>query len=368
MIRSPTIKLLMTALIICAIGISCIYASTYERESGFWQQVYLRQVIWIAVGVIFYLLLSRLPYRRLWDSAYLAYIASIALLLVVFALGVVRLGAQRWLKFGGIHFQPSEFAKLAVILALSRYFSRKTVRSMSTLPREANVGRSFLNPLVLTGIPVLLIIEQPDLGSGLLVLFLFLVMAFIAGVKLRYLFSFMAIAAGVSPLAWHSLKEYQKDRLLVFLNPSIDPLGAGYTVIQSRIAIGSGRLWGKGWLAGTQSQLHFLPEAHTDFIFSTFAEQWGLFGCIILLGLYAYLIRQGIRIGMRTSESFGKLLAFGITGMFAIQIAINIAMNMGFAPVVGIPLPFMSYGGSSLFMNFMALGVLANIARTRSSY
>jgi len=170
------------------------------------------------------------------------------------------------------------------------------------------------------------------------------------------------------PVFWHFLRDYQKERLIVFLNPNIDPLGAGYTVIQSKIAIGSGGLRGKGWLAGTQSQLHFLPESHTDFIFATFAEQWGLFGSSILLLFYFLLIREGIQIGLRTHDYFGRLLAFGISLMLGLQVFINVAMNLGLAPVVGIPLPLMSYGGSSVFTTFISLGILANIDRKRSVF
>ncbi|MCX5711507.1 MAG: FtsW/RodA/SpoVE family cell cycle protein, partial [Candidatus Omnitrophica bacterium] len=170
------------------------------------------------------------------------------------------------------------------------------------------------------------------------------------------------------PVLWHYLRGYQKERLMVFLNPNIDPLGAGYTVIQSKIAIGSGGFFGKGWLSGTQGQLRFLPEAHTDFIFATFAEEWGLIGCAILLFLYCLIVREGIRIGMRTNDAFGKLLAFGITMMFALQVLVNIGMNLGLAPVVGVPLLLMSYGGSSVFVTFIALGILANIDKTKSVF
>lgn len=186
-------------------------------------------------------------------------------------------------------------------------------------------------------------------------------MVYLSGVKLRYILGFLLLCLLLLPILWHFLRDYQKDRLMVFLNPNIDPLGAGYTVIQSKIAIGSGGLFGKGWLGGTQSQLHFLPESHTDFIFATFAEEWGFCGVAILLFLIYFLIHEGIIIANRASDNFAKLLAWGICLMLGIQVFINVAMNMGLAPIVGIPLPLMSYGGSSMLVTFIALGILVNI-------
>jgi rod shape determining protein RodA len=172
----------------------------------------------------------------------------------------------------------------------------------------------------------------------------------------------------IGPAFWHYLRDYQRERIMVFLNPNIDPLGAGYTVIQSKIAIGSGMLLGKGWLSGTQSQLRFLPEAHTDFIFASFAEEWGLLGCVLLLCLYYLLLRQGIKIALRTNEQFGRLLGLGICFLLAMQIFINIAMNFGIAPVVGLPLPLLSYGGSAVLVTYAALGILVSIERRRAAF
>jgi rod shape determining protein RodA len=228
--------------------------------------------------------------------------------------------------------------------------------------------RAFILPFIFIAIPMGLIIEQPDLGSGAMVMIIFLAMLYLSGVRLRYILLFLLIGMLCFPVLWQILRDYQKDRLLVFLNPNIDPLGAGYTIIQSKIAIGSGGFLGKGWLCGTQSQLHFLPESHTDFIFATFAEEWGFLGSSVLLFLYYLLIRQGFAIAKRSGDNFGRLLAAGISFMLAIQIFINIAMNLGFAPVVGIPLPLMSYGGSSLFVTFLSLGILVNINKTRAVF
>lgn len=309
-----------------------------------------------------------MSYRRFWDWTYFLYCAAIFFLLLVFLLGTARLGAQRWLKIGWFNFQPSELAKIVVVIFLARYFSRKSSDDIDLSSGKFGIFRGIILPFFFISLPVALIIEQPDLGSGLLLLILFVAMLYLTNVKLRYVFIFLFIMSLPMPFMWHFLRDYQKDRLMVFLNPNIDPLGAGYTVIQSKIAIGSGWLWGKGWLSGTQSQLHFLPESHTDFIFATFSEEWGFLGSFALLFLYYLLIRQGFLIAERTNDAFGRLLAYGITLMLAIQITVNVAMNLGMAPVVGIPLPLMSYGGSSIFVTFVALGILANIDKTRAVF
>lgn len=320
------------------------------------------------MGFALFLIMSNFNYRRLWDITYILYGVVVFLLFLVFILGIVRLGAQRWLKFAWFNFQPSEIAKLTMVIFLARYFSKKSVDSVLLSVSKFGIFRALILPFIFVSIPLGLIIEQPDLGSGIIVMSIFVAMLFLSGVRLRYVFILLVIAGLSVPVLWNFLRDYQKDRLLVFLNPNIDPLGAGYTVIQSKIAVGSGRFLGKGWLLGTQSQLHFLPESHTDFIFATFAEEWGFIGSIILLVLYYFLIRQGIGIAQKTSDYFGRLLAYGISLMLGIQVVINIAMNLGFAPVVGIPLPLMSYGGSSLLLTFISLGILVNIDKKRAVF
>ena len=253
-----------------------------------------------------------------------------------------------------------------IILVLARYFSTKSLSDLSLPVRRLGLIRSLVVPFLLIVVPMGLIIEQPDLGSGLLVFFTFVIMLFLSGVRVRFLLLILGGMLLAMPIFWHFLHAYQRERLLVFLNPNIDPLGAGYTLIQSKIAIGSGGLLGKGWLAGTQSQLRFLPESHTDFIFSTFTEEWGSGGALVLTFLYGALIREGFLIAERTNDHFGKLLASGITWLLASQVIINIAMTMGLMPVVGIPLPLMSYGGSSLIITFIVLGILVNIDRQRT--
>lgn len=366
--RNSVTVVLLIALLISSLSILTIYSCTYQRESKVWQTIYQRQMLWVIFGAALFLIIANINYRRFWDWTYFLYILALFFLLLVFFLGSVRLGAQRWLKFGWFNFQPSELAKIVMTIFLARYFSRKSAEDVSLLSGKFGIFRGLAFPLFFIAIPMGLIIEQPDLGTGLLVLFIFISMLFLTNVKLRYIVILMLLVVLPMPFMWHFLKDYQKDRLLVFLNPNIDPLGAGYTVIQSKIAIGSGGFFGRGWLAGTQSQLRFLPEAHTDFIFSSFSEEWGLIGGVGLLLLYYLLIRKGFLIAQRTQDHFGKLMAFGISLMLAIQVIINVAMNMGLAPIVGVPLPLMSYGGSSVFVTFIALGILVNIDKKRAVF
>ncbi len=270
--------IIIIAVLIAILGILSIYSSTYQQEGKPWRLIYQRQIFWVILGLVLFVLVSNFNYRRLWDVTYFLYTLALLLLLLVFVLGVVRLGAQRWLKFAWFNFQPSEIVKLIIVIFLARYFSTKSVTEVSLRVNKLGIFRAFILPFIFVAVPIGFIIEQPDLGSAVLIFFIFIIMLYLAGVRLKYIFIFLLLAISFLPVLWLSLRGYQKDRLLVFLNPNIDPLGAGYTVIQSRIAIGSGGLFGKGWLAGTQSQLRFLPEAHTDFIFATFAEEWGLLG------------------------------------------------------------------------------------------
>jgi len=362
--RNSSLTILIIALLIASLGISSIYSSVYQKGTRQWQF----QIYWVILGLVIFTLMSNFNYRRLWDITYFLYIFAVFLLFLVFILGAIRLGAQRWLRMAWFNFQPSEIAKLIIVIFLARYFSKSFAEEVSFSARRLGLLRSLFIPFIFIAIPMGLIVEQPDLGSGVMVLLIFLAMLYIAGVKLKYLFLSLLAAFLSLPFMWHFLKDYQKDRLMVFLNPNIDPLGAGYTIIQSKIAIGSGGIFGKGWLSGTQSQLRFLPESHTDFIFATFAEEWGLLGSIVLLVLYYVLISEGIKIALRTSDRFGRLLAFGISLMLTIQACVNIAMNLGLAPIVGLPLPLMSYGGSSVVTTFIALGILANIDKTRTIF
>jgi len=366
--RNSFMKILIIALIISVLGVLSIYSSTFQKEGSLWQDIYKRQILWLAIGLVCFFVISGVNYRKLWDANYFIYAAALFFLLLVFGLGIVRLGAQRWLRFAWFNFQPSEFAKLAIIIFLARYFSRKAVDDISLLSGKFGIFRGLVLPFIFVAVPMFLIVEQPDLGSGVMILLVFVFLLYLTNVRLKYIFMLLISLILPLPFLWHFLRDYQKERLLVFLNPNIDPLGAGYTVIQSRIAIGSGGFLGKGWLSGTQSQLYFLPESHTDFIFATFSEQWGFLGSALLICLYYLIIRQGFIIAQRTQDSFGKLLAYGISLLLALQVFINIAMNMALAPVVGLPLPLLSYGGSSVLATFISLGILVNIDRTRAVF
>ena len=361
-------KILFIALFIAGIGILSIYSSTYQREGALGLVTYKRQIVWTLLGAIFFIIMSNVNYRRFWDWTYFLYAFALLLLSLVFILGIVRLGAQRWLKFYGFNFQPSELVKLIVLIFLARYFSVKSVDDVSMAVSSFGISRAVILPFIFVAIPMGLVFLQPDLGTATTIFFIFLSLLYLSQARLRYIVILLSIIILSLPIFWHFLRDYQKDRLQVFLNPNIDPLGAGYTVIQSKIAIGSSGFFGKGWLGGTQSQLHFLPESHTDFIFATFVEEWGFLGSAVLLCLYYLLIRLGLLIAQRTTDHFGRLLAYGISLMLGVQACINIAMNLGIAPVVGLPLPLMSYGGSSMLITFMALGILANIDKRRAVF
>jgi rod shape determining protein RodA len=368
MIGNTFFKILVLALIIAILGILSIYSSTYQKDGAQWQEIYKRQILWLIIGLGCFFFFAGFNYRKLWDANYFIYGAALFFLFLVFTLGIIRLGAQRWLKIAWFNFQPSEFAKLAIIIFLARYFSRKSVDDTSLLSGKFGIWRGLILPFIFVAIPMFLIIEQPDLGSGLMLMLVFVALLYLTNVRLKYIFIMLGTLVLPLPFLWNFLHDYQKQRLLVFLNPNIDPLGAGYTIIQSRIAIGSGGFFGRGWLHGSQSQLYFLPESHTDFIFATFSEQWGFLGAILLIFLYYLIIRQGFAIAQKTQDAFGRLLAYGISLLLTLQVFINMAMNMGLAPVVGLPLPMMSYGGSSMLVTFIALGILVNIDRTRNVF
>ena len=356
------------AVLIVSFGILSIYSSTYQKEGDLWKDIYKRQIFWVFLGVIVFLLVSNFNYRRLWDWTYPLYAAILFFLFLVFVLGVVRLGAQRWLKIAWFNFQPSEFAKLIMVIFLARYFSRKSVNDTAWVSEKSGIFHSLIIPFIFVAIPAVLVMEQPDLGSAAMLIFIFLAMLYVTEVKFRHILSFLFVFVLPLPFLWGHLRGYQKERLLVFLNPDMDPLGAGYTIVQSKIAIGSAGFFGKGWLSGTQGQLRFLPESHTDFIFATFTEQWGLIGALVLIFLYYLIIQHGFLIAQRTQDHFARLLALGISLLLSIQVFVNIAMNLGLAPVVGLPLPLLSYGGSSVIVTFAALGILVNIDRRRASF
>ncbi len=352
--------LLIIMFAIFAIGLTAIYSATKSRNLPFAESFLLRQLNWMGVGIVLLILSISISYQRFIDVAYILYGINVALLFLVLVLGHTALGAQRWFSIGGFAFQPSEFIKLSLILALSSYVSTK---------KDAMAEfKNMIIPLMLLAIPFALVLLQPDLGTAILLIPIFLVIMAASGAKLKYLGGMILIGLAGLPLFWYFLRDYQRQRLLVFINPNIDPLGAGYTIIQSKIAVGSGGLFGKGWLNGTQNQLNFLPERHTDFIFSVIGEEWGFLGSIALVLMYFFIVKKAFNMVSRTSDLYGKTIASGIGVMIGLQVVINIAMTIGLMPVVGIPLPLVSYGGSSLIATVVAIGLLINVGIRRSTF
>ncbi|MFH1673481.1 MAG: rod shape-determining protein RodA [Pseudomonadota bacterium] len=348
--------LLIITILIATVGIINLYSAVAGDPAS--SHLYVKQLYWFGIGAVFMTAAFIVDYRLLQQWAVPIYAVSIILLIVVLFFGKVVSGSQRWLTLGPISFQPSELAKIACIIVLARHFSKDiTYEGMSL--------RDLFKPFLWVIVPFCLITMEPDLGSGLLVLLV--AGSIILFVKIqRGSFIFLAaLGAAVMPLVWFFLKGYQKQRILTFLNPDRDPMGAGYHIIQSKIAIGSGMLSGKGFLKGTQSYLSFLPEQHTDFIFSVLAEEWGFLGAVTVITLFLVLLVWGINIALRSRENFGTIVAVGIVSMIGWQVVINVGMTMGLMPVVGVPLPLVSYGGSSVLTVMIGIGLLMNISMRR---
>ena len=297
--------------------------------------------------------LMNFDYKMLQRYGNRLYVFNIIMLLAVMFLGHSALGAQRWIQLGPITLQPSEFSKIIMIVSLAAMLEDKI--------GKLNNLHDLLPVAAYVGLPFLLVMKQPDLGTSLVFMAIFLGMIFASGVNLRLLGSIFAAGIACMPILWHFLKDYQKMRIMVFMDPNVDPLGSGYHIIQSKIAIGSGMLFGKGLFGGTQSQLNFLPENHTDFIFAVVGEELGFIGAAFLLVLYLIVLWRGVKIARDASDTFGMLLAVGITSMLAFHVLVNVGMTTGIMPVTGIPLPLMSYGVSSLTTNIMSIAILLNI-------
>ena len=309
-----------------------------------------RQSLFLAIDLALVIFSLRFDYRLLKDIATPLYVFNIILLLAVMFLGHSQLGAQRWIQIGPLSIQPSEFSKAIMIVCLAAFLNKR----LETLDSFTD----YLPALAYAFVPFILVMKQPDLGTSLVFMAILLGMLLISGFKVRWLMYMSGALIALMPALWHILKEYQKNRIRVFLDPELDPFGAGYHVIQSKIAIGSGLLTGKGWFLGTQSQLNFLPENHTDFIFAVAGEEFGFIGIFIILLLYLIVIWRGLTIALNAEDDFGTLLAVGITFMFMFHVLVNIGMTAGIMPVTGVPLPFMSYGVSSLTTNMLLAGLL----------
>ena len=344
-------------LLVCflIVGFSlCIIGSATHINKGFINDDYVvRQSIGFVFNLVVVLFFCHYDYGRLKQFAKPLYVVNLLMLLAVMFVGTSALGAQRWIQIGPITIQPSEFAKLIMIVCTAAVLSERI--------GQLNTVRSVLPVALFIGIPFLLVLKQPDLGTSLVFLAIGFGMAFISRIKMSIVRNAFLIGVVLAPIGWHFLKDYQKARITVFLNPNADPFGAGYHIIQSKIAIGSGMLFGKGLFQGSQSQLNFLPENHTDFIFSVIGEEMGFLGCVFLLFLYFILIYRGLVIARECKDPFGMLLATGVISMWTFQILVNVGMTCGIMPVTGIPLPFMSYGVSALTTNMMSLGLLLSV-------
>lgn len=366
--RNLSLQIWIFTILIVVSGLVALYSASYQnlRVSN---DIFYDQLGMALVGFALMFILSRIDYRKFYDVSYVFYGFCLGLLILVMLTGRHALGATRWLTIGPVSFQPSEVAKLGLILALARYFSdtRPAVR-FSLHNIRGVLGRDLFVPLFLTLVPMFLIFKQPDLGTSLLFFGIFIPMLFVSQLEYRYIMGFLAVCAAAVPFAWGILKPYQKDRLLVFLNPNIDPLGTGYTIIQSKIAVGSGKIFGKGWLAGTQNQLNFLPERHTDFIFSVIGEEWGVMGTVSLLSFYFMLVWTALKVSEQVKDKFGVQVAVGIMAILTLQVIINIGMVLGLFPVVGLTLPLISYGRTSFMVFMIMLGILLSISRRRTIF
>lgn len=344
---------------ILSLGVLSIYSVTSVQPDG-GTPAYVKQLAWIAIGCVAFVAMLVMDYHKISRLAYVFYAIVLVLLVVVLVAGKTSRGAQRWIPIGPFVFQPSEFAKLVLVLTLATYYTRS--------PRQGWMQRVVMPGLVM--LPgLLLILKQPDLGSGLAYFSIYVSMLLVVGMRSKAMGTLLLFAVMLFPFAWElvwgSLHDYQRQRIMTFVDPAYDTGGKGYHGLQSRIAIGSGELLGKGLHGGTQSQLKFLPEGHTDFVFAVFAEEWGFLGVLVLLGLFAGLIWLSLEIALKAKDMLGALLAAGLIAMLAFCLVINIGMTAGLFPIVGIPLPLMSYGGSSIVTTMAALGLLLNIKRRR---
>lgn len=348
-------------IVMAVMGIMTIYSATrHPLPGGDMPSYYVRQLRWLVISVLSLFAVISFDYVWLKRFSYVLYGFGMFLLLLVLVLGKTGMGAQRWLNLGLFSFQPSEVFKLLYLMAISRYLSEM----QGKIGLGSFIGIFFL----LSFFPIMMVAKQPDLGTAIILLLVFVSLVLIKGLQRKAVLLVVLIGLVSVPflghILWEGLKDYQKNRLVAFLEPESDPAGIGYHINQSKVAIGSGGFAGKGYLRGTQGPFRFLPEKHTDFIFAVFAEEWGFVGSFVLLLLYLALILRGLDTARKAKDEFGNLLAFGISLMFMIYFFINVGMTLGIMPVVGVPLPFMSYGGTSLLANFVAAGILINI-RTR---
>jgi len=336
--------------VVCSVG----FLTLYSAANGSFDPWASRQMMRFLVGMAVMLSVSMVDIRAWMRWSYTLYVVALVLLVAVEVRGSVGMGAQRWIDLGFIQLQPSEIMKITIVLALARYFHGATYQ---------DVGRPLflIPPLIMVFAPVALVLKQPDLGTAMMLTMASGAMFFLAGVRLWKFALLLSMAGGAVPVAWQFMREYQRQRIVTFLNPENDPLGSGYHILQSKIALGSGGFFGKGFMLGTQSHLNFLPEKQTDFIFTMLAEEWGMMGGIILISLYGLILTYGYVLSMRSRSQYGRLVGLGVTSTFFLYVFINTAMVMGLVPVVGVPLPLISYGGTAMLTLLFGFGLIMSV-------
>jgi rod shape determining protein RodA len=349
-IRAIQWGLVLLIAVISGIG----FAMLYSAANGNLQPWAARQMIRFAIALVPMIAVGLIDVRHWFRGAYWIYGVSLMLVVAVDLRGTAGMGAQRWIDLGVIQLQPSEIMKIALVLALARYFHSLAAENAGRLSR-------LVAPALMVVVPAALVLKQPDLGTAMMLIGTGAMLFFLGGVRLWVLAAGALAAGAAAPLAWSLLRDYQKTRLFTFLDPDRDPLGAGYHILQSKIALGSGGVFGKGFLAGTQSHLSFLPEKQTDFIFTMIAEEFGLIGGLVLFALYILVIVYGFAIALRSRSQFGRLLGLGIAVNFFLYAFINTAMVMGLIPVVGVPLPLISYGGTAMITVMLGFGLVMNV-------
>ena len=345
--------LIGAVLAICAMGLAMIYSTTGGAGRAYWTQTYA-----LGLGLFAMAVCALIDYRSLGDKSHWIYLGLIAALVGVLFFGAVRGGSRRWIDLGAFNLQPSEFATAVLALVLAKMLGESW--------RSALTRNDLLIAVAVTAVPFFVIARQPDLGTAVTLLPILLVVAFVAGMPMRYVYALVLVGVLAAPVAYKfGLQEYQRDRIATFLDPSQDARGAGYQQIQARITVGSGGVWGKGFMAGTQGQLRFLPVAHNDFIFSVLAEEQGLVGVLVALALYLFVIVRALDAARLAKDRLGTYLVLGVLSGFTFQVIYNITMSAGLAPVKGLTLPLMSYGGSSLIATMAGFGLILNVRMRR---
>jgi rod shape determining protein RodA len=365
--------LMLITIVICAAGLLVLYSAGYDPETGvdlfgfasvdFASAACLKQAVYVVAGLVVMAIAMSIPTQFFFRSASLLYVGSLLLLVAVAAFGVVVNGSRRWLDVGVFNLQPAEFMKFALIVAMARRLARKPPED----GKAYRLGELFV-PMIIIAVPMGLIMQQPDLGTALSLGLVGVAQILFVGVRPKALITVLSVLAVLAYPSWLMLHDYQQRRILVLLNPESDPQGSGYHITQSKIAVGSGELFGKGFQEGTQSQLEFLPEHTTDFVFSVLAEEWGFVGSVSIIVLFFFLLSCMLRVAGRARDLFSSLVALGITAQFFAHIVINIGMVIGLMPVVGIPLPLVSYGGSAMLSLMFGLGVLQGVSMRRQMF